>query len=476
MNEPQACKPSGLGTALVSFLCILTAGACEPVTTALRESRDPVVITVNVHHTHQTMEGFGASCRVWDDPHVSNAPSSDVPREAQETLLALLYEDLGLSRVRLILDAGIEVMNDNDDPATFNWDGYNFQWKRNDAHAGFVRQARARGLDTFLTAPVHLEQWMAEDNPDEYVEWALAILLRWRELGLEMPYFSVINEPGHPFSGLWSPEWMQTVVKRLGVRMRTEGLRTKLVIPDDLNPGEAYPRALAVLNDAEARQYVGAIAYHLYDAKDQDLASIRDLSMQYRMPVWMTEFSVPEDQTYSGAMEWIKIVHTLIALYQVSAVDYMWAFFGSWDQGHAIVNVDFEDGRYVGHHAGPLYYLIGQFSRFVRPGYVRVSAQSTEASILVTAYQVEGRLVIVAINASGEDRRADITVDGMTMPAFVSATFTTSKQPWKELPVVPSSRSGFHTVLLADSVTTFRGASQSSASLVGPAHAERNLQ
>ena len=75
------------------------------------------------------------------------------------------------------------------------------KWKRNDAHAGFVKQAMAKGLKVFFTSHKNLETWMTEENPDEYVEWAMAILLRWRELGVELPYFSILNEPGYKRGG-----------------------------------------------------------------------------------------------------------------------------------------------------------------------------------------------------------------------------------------------------------------------------------
>ena len=54
---------------------------------------------------------------MWDDPHVSNAGSTSVPAAAQENVLTLLYTDLGLTRMRPLLDGGVEPINDNVDPA-----------------------------------------------------------------------------------------------------------------------------------------------------------------------------------------------------------------------------------------------------------------------------------------------------------------------------------------------------------------------
>jgi hypothetical protein len=77
---------------------------------------------------------------------------------------------------------------------------------------------------------------MTESNPTEYVEWALALLRRWRTQGVEMPYFSILNEPGYVRSGIWSGQWIRDVTKLLGAKLEADGFSTKLVVPDDLNP------------------------------------------------------------------------------------------------------------------------------------------------------------------------------------------------------------------------------------------------
>ena len=241
-----------------------------------------------------------------------------------------------------------------------------------------------------------------------------------------------------------------------------------LVIPDDLNPGEAYKRASVVLQDTEARQYVGALAYHLYDTEEsqlaRDLGAMRNLGTEYGIPIWMTEFSVPDDTTFFGAMQWVKIIHKLVANYNVTAVDYMWGFFGSWEKNPTILSIEFLDGQYVQHHVGPLYYLIGQFSRFVRPGQVRIETQSSSQDLLVTAYKSGSQLVIVAVNAGHEDCRAEVTVTDAAAPRRFSAIRTSAREFWNELEPFATNTSTFSAALPAQSVTTFRGSFDSAGS------------
>ena len=416
-------------------------------------------VVINAEVTHQVMQGFGASHRNWDDPHVSNGRHTSIPLPAQREILTRLYTELGLSRVRAHTERGLEPVNDNADPFTFAWSKFDFRGRRNDANVEFVKQAMPYGLRTAWVSPSPLEDWMNESNPEEYAEWALAILLRWRQLGLELPFYSITNEPGHDASRFQSVTWFKGAVKALGRRMRAAGLRTMLVIPDDLNPTEAYRRAAPVLEDAEARSYVGALAYHRYGGHEHDLGTMRDLSLKYGIPVWMSEFSRPDYATHSGAMRWATTVHELIANYRVSAVDYMMGFFGAWEDhgAHSLVNVEFDDGAYRGYRLPPAYYLTGQYSRHVRPGYVRVDAHSRTPGILVTAFKGPDALVVVAINSTHQAEQVEVSWTGVPPLASFSLTRTSREAPWQTLPPVSPPERRFSVSLPAESVTTIVG-------------------
>jgi O-glycosyl hydrolase len=414
-------------------------------------------VKIEIDKTYQVMQGFGSSSRVWDDPHVSNAPRTTIPAAARAEILTRLYKDLGLTRVRPVFDGEIEPVNDNDDPMVFDWSKFNFEWKRNDAHVDFVKEARPYGVEVYFPSPVVLEKWMTEHNPDEYVEWALAILLRWRQLGQELPFFSVINEPGYKRSGIWSARWMRAVVKGLGARMRAAGLKTMLVVPDDVNPTEAYRRAREILEDADARPYVGALAYHLYGASNADLRAMQTLAATYGLPVWMTEFGDPHYADYAGALKWATTVHTLISEYGVSAVDYMWGFFGDHDPGWALIAVTFRHGEYKGYALTPAYYVTGHFSRFVRPGHVRVGARSEDPGVLVSGYRGGSDLVIVVINPGQDQKQVSLRFSGGPVPDSLSPVVTSRTERWKAMPPVPVQEGGFNVVLPPQSITTLIG-------------------
>ena len=160
-------------------------------------------VTVDAQVFKQTMEGFGHSARYFDDPHLLGGPDRAttpggglVMTTAQENdVLDKLYVDLRLNRVRPHINALIEPINDNGDPSVTDLTKFNFDWLRNDAQIDYVKRARPRGATNSFLSPTWLEPWMNESTPPaEYVEWAMAILRRWRSQGLEMPYWSIVNE------------------------------------------------------------------------------------------------------------------------------------------------------------------------------------------------------------------------------------------------------------------------------------------
>ena len=423
-----------------------------------------MLVSVNLDRQFQTIDGFGATERVFDDPHVTETFNSQtgrsaviVPAAEQAKILAALYTELGLTRVRYNPRdpapgkvSGIEPQNDNDNPNTTELSRFDFGWKNNDAHIAYVKAAQPYGLKVFFASPLTLESWMNESNPEEYVEWAMAILRRWRDQGVQMPYYSIVNEPGHPGSGLWSAQWMLATTKLLGAKLRAEGFDTKLVIPDDLNPAEAYKRASVVLADPAARQYVGAIAYHLYgDLSNRD--KLKALGEQYSIPIWMTEFASAKP------FEWADIIHEELAEFGASAVDIQWGFFGQWESSDShLITIQHSGSNYQGWKRTKSFFTMGQYSRFIRSGAKRVDVTGA-TGIKVTAFRQGDEVVIVAITPEGSGTKA-VTFDLGGAPrcsGTAQAMRTSASEDGVWLPATQVASRRFDAVLTPGSVTTF---------------------
>jgi hypothetical protein len=422
-----------------------------------------VTVNIDASKTFQTMQGFGTSERVFDDPHLTNTFDAATQRGAvvlssaeQDDILDRLYVDLGLTRVRPTTgDGPIEAVNDNNDPDSTDLSKFNFGWKLNDAHIDYVKRAVTRGVNTFFLSPIKIESWFNDSNPAEYVEWAMTIMNRWKSQGVELPYYSIENEPGYAGNGasILSGAYMRDVIKILGPKMQAQGMKTKIVIPDDLNPTEAYNRASVILADPIARQYVGALATHLYGG--QNLTNLKTLSDLYAIPIWMTEYS-GGGGSWDKALNYASLMHGLIFDYNVTAVDYLWAYFGQWENGTAdLITLNNNGSQYLGYTRQKIYYVVGQFSKFIKQGAKRIQAISSDPSVQVTSYIDGGTTTIVAINNSHNPQTTDFNLSGGKIITQINAVRSSATEDWAVLSPFNAIGSTFSAALPAKSVTTF---------------------
>lgn len=417
-----------------------------------------VNIDINALNEFQTMDGFGTSLRVFNDPHIIGGTTSDsvtaglvISAADEDTILNLLYSNLGLTRVRPATgeDGAVEDPNDNNDPDSTDLSQFDFSWKRMDAHIEYVSRAVPLGVNTYFPSTIKIEDWMTLSNPEEYAEWAFAIIKRWKDQGYELPYFSIMNEPGYIRGGIWPGTYIRDCIKILGPKLNSAGIVTKLVIPDDLNSNEAFERSQVIMTDTIARQYVGALAYHLYGGNNANKTAMMELGQQYNVPVWMTEYSRDD------AFDWANDMHDLIANYNVSAIDYMWGFFGQQSDGAQLISLNYSGTNYTGYTIEKQYYVTGQYSRYVRPGFQRIEAASSNADVRVTAYVDDINIAIVVINNHGSPQTVDFSVNGMNSLSTLRAVRTSLTENWADLPEIALDNGDFTTTLNANSITTF---------------------
>lgn len=447
------------------ILLLLSASIMFKGTSAMQNPQ--IVVDVDVRTMLQTMEGFGSSERVFDDPHVFNnfdpatgRSSTKLTTAQQDEVLDRLYIDLRLNRVRPATEEGIELENDNNDPNVIDPIKFNFAWKRLDAHCDYIKRARQRGVTLYFLSPVSRERWQGAATPNdaaEYGEWLFAQVQRCRQSGVEFPYLSVVNEPSYnrnPMSG----QFIRDVIKTLGPKLRGAGFTTRFVITDDLNPTEAYATMTPILADPEARSYVGALAFHLYGYNEATLGQMKQVSEQYNLPLWMTEYYLEEGMIDSPFDYADQIMHTLISDYNVNALDYLWGFFGQWDRGGQLITLRHDDSdaqQYQGYRLNKIYYVVGQYSKFIQPGARRVQTRSSENTIKVTAYTNGGDLTIVAINNTNNDRVAQFNLNGISGITALQPTRTSESENWAALPAISVSGSSLAAALPKRSITTF---------------------
>jgi len=98
-------------------------------------------------------------------------------------------------------------------------------------------------------------------------------------------------------------------------------------------------------------------------------------------------------------------------------------------------------------------YIMSQYSRFIRPGYVRVDA-TNNPGIYVTAYKDSSKIVIVVINYFSTSKDLTVELQGGTVPAFTPYVTSQTKNCNQESNISVSINS-FTATLDASSITTF---------------------
>jgi O-glycosyl hydrolase len=160
----------------------------------------------------------------------------------------------------------------------------------------------------------------------------------------------------------------------------------------------------------------------------------------------------------TAPLDWALLMHDLLATYDISAIDYMWGYFGEYDRGAAsLMNLDNNGATYHGYTLNKVYYYTGQYSRFVRPGAQRVSVASSDPRIRVTAYHRGSSRVLVAINPGPSPVHATLDAADLQGVSSMSTTRTSSSENWARLARVPLSGTKVRVTLPAKSVTTFAG-------------------
>ena len=424
----------------------------------------------------QTVDGFGTSARVFEDPHVFDVqgPPPPVGVEQRAAVLGALYGELGLTRVRPVQPdtgagpppVGIEVANDNGDPFVMDASRFDFSGRRLDGHAAHVAAARGRGAGVAWMSPLNREAWMGTSTPAdvaEYAEWLLAQVRRFKERGAALDHVSVVNEPSYSRNTM-SGEFMRDVIKALGPRLAAEGLLVPFVIPDDVRASDGAQKAATILADPQARQYVGALATHLYDEPVSEVAAMRSLARTYDLPLWMSEFSVGAMSSLGAPwsskatpLGWAELMHELLTGYDVSAIDYLWGFAGGGGGEGTLIRLDHTETTYTGFTRLKVFYYFGQYSRFVRPGAQRVSVSSGDARVKVSAFYRGDERVLVAINPTTSAVSTALSAPDLEGVGELAQTRTSASENWARPPAVAVAGSSVTVTLPPGSVTTLVG-------------------
>lgn len=368
-------------------------------------STPSVTISYAPQTTYQTIAGFGGANRMW-------GTQSLTPAEAQK-VFGTGENELGLSLFRVRLSS-----NKNEWPIIIE----------------AVKEANKNGVKV-LASPWSPPPSMKDNNSDirgrllpqnytafkNYINEFIAYM---KTNGATIDVVSIQNEPD------WTPtyescDWTaDEMINFLNAPGQITG--AKVAAPESLNFNQNMTNAI-LSNDAAA-QKVDIIAGHIYGG---GLAKF-PLAEQKQKEIWMTEYlmnlntgnaGAPKWSTYTEAAKWGETIKMLVSVHDAMMNNwnaYIWwylqryySFLGDGEEGTtngAILKRGF---------------AFAHFSKFVRPGFVRIATDATLNYYLkISAYKKDGQTVIVVINPEAFPI-ANVKLNGVTQ---VSATSYTSAE------------------------------------------------
>jgi glucosylceramidase len=410
----------------------------------------------------QKMEGFGASIM-----EAGLMTLNTLPAEKQEEVLKALFdpqEGSGYTAMKTPI-AGTDFQSAGPwytyDDTPDDVELKNFSVERDFGSNGvgtFILRAQKYGHFALQSPMDYPPDWMLfnvkrhqDIRPKYYpvlAKYFLRYLEEYKKRGIVVDYLSLFNEPEQVYTKIKYPEIRVLLRDHVGPALQQSGLKTKLMMSEAPERKVAYHRYPAVLDDPEARKFVSVVAYHGYDFKNFD--KIAELEKKYPdLPFWMDELCYAYEAGYPKNKKlpiygfedgdvWGNIIFsdleagTSAWLYWNAILDETggpWAIspiHGNPDPNvqHpvVIINKATHDITYTG-----IYYYLAHFSKFVRPGAVRLQTKGSAKGVRVMTFQTpEGGFVAQLLNSLEQDTAVNVASKGRTLHITLPAKSITT--------------------------------------------------
>lgn len=379
-----------------------------PALAAAPVSAKAVQTSVQWNALQQPIAGFGASGAFGQAANLMF-----MPPQTQSKILSLLFsttDGAGLSIVRNLINDGVD--GQTIEPTPGHWD---FDLAQDD-QIWLMKQAQKYGVQMFMSTPWSPPAWMkANDSvvggPGEtnnvllpkyyhaYAEYlAQYVNGYWSHFHLRISVLSLQNEPDEDVtyaSCIWTPEQFHTFIKQDLIPVFAQNhVHTEIMMPEQSFWGEQY--ALPTLEDKTTEKAVQIVAAHGYGGAITPLPVAQSLHKE----VWETEDSTftPNDPSITDGLTWAMTINQYLTVANVSAFNYWWLVNNGVDN-EGLININTFNDSYT---VNKRLYTLGNFSRFVRPGFYRISTstESLPAGIALSAYRdvATGRFALVVIN------------------------------------------------------------------------------
>lgn len=270
---------------------------------------------------------------------------------------------------------------------------------------------------------------MDSDNYDDYAQYVVNVLKYYRDdMGVSFNYFSPANEPQYDWSGAaqegtgWQNSEIANFTKELNSQFVSNSISTKILLGEAGDWEYLYStkstsaRSNVIYNffDPASSNYIGDLACveplicaHSYwtDGSWTDMrevrASVGECAEKYGLRLWQSEWSMlgngyssDEFVGYDSctehdiAMYMSRVIHNDLTVASVSSWSYWVAMdMSRWSHMNRflLIKVTPSGGAYSdasvegSYTATKTLWVLGNYSNFIRPGYIRLDLSTTES-------------------------------------------------------------------------------------------------
>jgi O-glycosyl hydrolase len=484
--------PSAALAYSTSYTATITTGATSSAGAALATNyvwsfttgANPNQVTVDFGTTYQTIRGFGGST-AW----LGAMPT------AVATALFSPTSGLGLNILRVRIDPegsasgggahglpyetsqwdseatnGQEAVANNPNALVFAspWTPP-AAWKLNGS--GSVSDQGATWNESFNSCAEGAGYCGGYLDPNHYADYAnyLEDFVKFFNTtdGFNLYAISMQNEPEENVtyeSCVWDPDQMDAWVASNASTITSDTYHTKLMMPesDDFNPVDAAK----ALSDTNAEGLISIIGGHIYQVLfGGSIVPYSIPSGDTPKELWMTEFgplSTATPNWTTALTTYAESIHNSLVTGQYNAYVW-WGLFGySTGSGATAAGT----WGLVDNSGNPtvMGYAVGQYSKFIQPGFVRVSATATPVSgVFVSAYNYPttgtisypDHYVIVAINSNTTSENLGFTLENGSGATSLTPYESTSAGGLMQQTAVSVTSGQFNYTLPAQSIVTF---------------------
>lgn len=384
--------------------CILALiGTCIPVSIGNVHAANE--ISINKNTVYQKIDGFGAA---------ANKPVYDlmnnVPSATQNQILNFLFTNSGMNLS--IVRNEINGRQPPHEEETF-WPSENvITWDNDHGQKWFSKQAMDRGVTRFVGVPWTAPKWMKTNDSDyqgniksdmygKLAEFFEKYVIHYANVeGINTGWVSIQNEPDAnvPWVSMrYTHAEMANAVNAVKDHFVANDIWSKLLAPEGgyANNSNAYLNNM----NSSTKAKVDIVAFHTYGGSSKYTTGVYN----HGKPAWMTEISIydenTEDLTIANGVYWAKDVRKIMRD-GGAAYLYWWSIRADDTSQQSLVKLD--SSNWSSYTIPKRSYAIGQFSRFVRPGYQRIESTSATSALKEVAFKdpTTNKAVLVVINDS----------------------------------------------------------------------------